>query len=461
VAPGFIDLHTHARRGIFERPAAENYIRQGVTTLFEGPDGSSPLPIAEFLAKLDAADAAVNVGTFVGHGSIRGAVFGRVNRAPAPEELEKMRQLARQAMFDGAFGLSTGLFYVPGSFATTEEVIELARVVGELGGIHTSHIRDEGDEMLESVRETIRIGEEGHLPTHVTHFKVVMGEANEGKSAQAIREIEEARARGVDVTMDQYPYNASSTSLQSVLPGWVLEGQRADVVRRLNDPALRARIEADTVQNLRRRRGGSLARVQIATFEPEPAWVGLTLEEIAVMRGIEPTLENGARLVMEMVSRYPARAIYHSISEPDLERILVHPLTAIASDGEVTQFGSASPHPRSYGTFTRVLGHYVRERKLLTLEDAVRKMTSLPAGRAGLSDRGLLRPGMAADVVIFDASRIGDRATYKKPHQQSEGVRHVIVNGEFVLRDGAMTGSRPGIVFRGPAHRPSKKPNAR
>jgi len=220
---------------------------------------------------------------------------------------------------------------------------------------------------------------------------------------------------------------------------------------RFRDPEIRRRIEAEVVVNLRTKRGGSLRNVQLANYEAEPALSGSTIEEIAVARGIDPTMENGARLILDLLERGPAGAIYHSISEPDLERILVHPLTAIASDGGVPIVGKDWPHPRSYGTFTRVLGHYVRERKLLPLEEAVRKMTSFPAQRAGLTDRGLLRPGMAADIVVFDPARIADRATYKNPHQHSEGVVHVLVNGELVLRDGALTGARPGRVLRGPA----------
>ena len=450
VAPGFIDLHTHARRGIFESPVAENYVRQGVTTLFEGPDGSAPLPIAEFLTKLEAARPAVNIGTFVGHGSIREAVLGLADRQPNEAELQRMRDLARQAMLDGAFGLSSGLFYVPGTFAKTEEVIELGRVVGELGGHHTSHMRDEAAGVVESVRETIRIGEEGRLPTHVTHHKVV-GAANVGMSCETLRLVEEARRRGVDVTVDQYPYTASATSLQVILPSWALEGGREQMLQRLQDPQTRARIESEVVVNLRTKRGGSLANVQLANYEADPTLSGSTIEEIAKARGIDPTMENGARLILDLLQRGPAGAIYHSINEPDLERILVHPLTAIASDGGVPIVGKDWPHPRSYGTFTRVLGHYVRERKLLPLEEAVRKMTSFPAQRAGLTDRGLLRPGMAADIVVFDPARITDRATYKNPHQHSEGVVHVLVNGELVLRAGALTGARPGRVLRGPA----------
>lgn len=462
VAPGFIDLHTHARRGIYDNPLAENYVRQGVTTVFEGPDGGSPLPIGEFLAKVAAAKPAVNFGTFVGQGSVRRAVMGTADRAASGAELEKMRGLVREAMQQGAFGLSTGLFYVPGTFTPIEELIELARVAGELGGIHISHIRDEASRVVDSVRETIRIGEEGRLPTQVTHHKV-MGKANRGKSAETLRLIEEARRRGVDASSDQYPYTASSTGLQSaLLPAWSLEGGRDEMLERLTQPALRKKIHAVVVHKiLEERGGGNPANIQIALAKADPSLNGKRLDEIVRSRGLELTVENAAETALRLLEQGEVRGIFHAISEPDLERILQHPTTMIASDGEVTTFGKASPHPRSYGTFPRVLGHYVRDRRLLTLEEAIRKMTSFPAQRVGLTDRGSLRPGMKADLVIFDADRVRDRATYEQPHQYPEGISAVLVNGVVVFEGGAMTGARPGVIVHGPAKTRSEERRAR
>jgi N-acyl-D-amino-acid deacylase len=452
VAPGFIDLHTHARRGIYDNPSAENYIRQGVTTIFEGPDGGSPLPIGEFLDKTAAVKPAVNFGTFVGQGSIREEVMGSVNRAATREEIEKMRGLVQQAMQQGAFGLSTGLYYVPGAFTPTEEVVALAKVAGELGGIHISHMRDEAAGVVDSVRETIRIGEEGGLPTQVTHHKV-MGAPNRGKSSETLRLVEEARRRGVDASSDQYPYTASSTSLQSaLLPSWALEGRREDMLKRLADPVQRQKIRAAAMRKIREERGGGNPRnIQIAAAEKDPSLNGKRLDEIVRSRGLEVTIENAAETVLRLLEQGAVRGIFHAISEPDMERILQHPTTMIASDGEVVIFGKASPHPRSYGTFPRVLSLYVREKKLLSLEEAIRKMTSFPAQRVGLTDRGLIRPGMKADVVIFDPGRIRDRATYEQPHQYPEGISAVFVNGIVVFEGGAMTGARPGVILRGPA----------
>jgi dihydroorotase/N-acyl-D-amino-acid deacylase len=459
VAPGFIDLHSHARRGIFEVPSAENYVRQGVTTLVEGPDGSSALPLGPFLDKLEALGPGVNFASLVGHGSIREAVLGRANRAPAAAELARMQELVRQAMREGAFGLSTGLFYVPGSFARTDEVIALARVAGELGGIHTSHMRDEAGLVLESVKETIAIGEEGHLPTQLTHHKMI-GRAAWGRSAESLRLVQEARERGVDVTIDQYPYTASSTALAAaLLPAWALEGGAEPLRRRLADPAERARILEVVKDKIRNERGGGDPRnIAIAACGFDRTLEGRTLADILQGRGLPPTLENAGVLALEIVERGGASAIFHAISEEDVERILVSPYTMIASDGEIPAFGQGAPHPRSYGTFARVLAVYVREKKLLTLEEAVRKMTSLPAARLGLGDRGVLRPGMKADLVVLDPGTIRDRATFEKPHQYAEGVSLVIVNGEVVLDAERMTGARPGRVLRGPAFVRPKAP---
>jgi dihydroorotase/N-acyl-D-amino-acid deacylase len=451
VAPGFIDIHTHARRGIFTVPTADNYVRQGVTTLVEGPDGSSPLPIAAFLAKVDATRIVPNFATFVGQGSVREQVMGNVDRAATPDELAQMKEVVRQAMHDGAFGLSTGLLYVPGTFTPTDEVIALAKEAGLLGGIHISHMREEASGVVDSVKETIRIGEEGRLPTQVTHHKIV-GKANWGRSRDTLREMEEARARGVDVTIDQYPYTASSTGISVLFPRWALEGTDADVHARIADAAQRARIKAAIVENLEVDRGGGDPRnVQIANCPWDPSLAGLTLADLVRARGEAVSFDTAAEVVIDIVRRGDAQGIFHAIDEADLRRILVSPLTMIGSDGEVTQFGEASPHPRGYGTFVRVLGRYVRDEKVLSLEEAIRKMTSFPAARLGLADRGILRPGMKADLVVFDPARVGDRATFEQPHQYAEGVSRVFVNGAAVFDGSSMSAARPGRALRGPA----------
>jgi len=452
VSPGFIDIHTHARRGIFEVPTADNYTRQGVTTIFEGPDGGSPVPLRPFMEKLAATRLAPNFGMFIGQGSIREKVIGSIDRKATPAEIDQMRVLVRQGMRDGAFGLSTGLFYVPGIFTATDEVIELAKEAGALGGIHVSHMRNEAAGVLDSVRETIAIGERGGLPTQITHHKII-GTGNWGRSVDTLRLVDEARARGVDVTIDQYPYTASSTAVQMLFPPWALEGGQAGIARRLKDPAERARIKAAVIENIKYDRGGGDPKnVTVASCAWDPSLAGKSLAEITRARGQEPTLENAAQTAIFIVERGGAQGIFHAIDEQDLERILKHPVTMVGSDGEVPIFGRAAPHPRSYGTFARVLASYVREKGLLTLEEAVRKMSSAPASRLRLPDRGVLRPGMKADLAVFDAARVRDKATFENPHQYAEGFVYVLVNGQVIYENGAMTSERPGRVLYGPAY---------
>lgn len=456
IAPGFIDIHTHARRGIFEVPTADNYVRQGVTTIIEGPDGSSPVPLGPFLAKLDSLPKSINIGSFIGQGTVRAAVIGDVNRRPTPEELDKMRSLVEQGMRDGAFGLSSGLFYVPGTFTPTEEVIELARVAARFGGIYISHMRNEASGVIDSVKETIAIGERGGLPTQVTHHKII-GPGNWGKSVDTLRLIDEARARGVDATIDQYPYTASSTSIQAaLLPAWAQEGGRQAVLARLKDPATRAKIKAESAQIIRLERGGGDPKnIVIAGCGWDSSLAGKNLADITRLRGMEPTVENAAEAGLWIVENGGCSGIFHAINEADLERILRHPATMIGSDGEIPIFGKDNPHPRSYGTFARVLAVYVRERKTITLEEGVRKMSAFPAARLGLMDRGLLRPGMKADIAVFDPARVRDAATFDRPHQYAEGFSLVVVNGQVVFERDKMTAARPGRVLykRQPAER--------
>ncbi|HEY2016083.1 MAG TPA: D-aminoacylase, partial [Bryobacteraceae bacterium] len=452
VAPGFIDIHSHGRRGIFNVPTAENYLREGVTTFIEGPDGSSPLPLATFFETVGKTPISVNIGSMVGQGSIRQQVVGLANRKATPDEIVKMKELAAQGMRDGAFGLSTGLFYVPGNFTPTEEVIELAKVVGRMGGIHISHMREEAGHVLDSVRETIRIGEEGGLPTQITHHKII-GQPNWGQSVESLKLVEEARARGVDVTIDQYPYTASSTGIASLFPQWALEGGQKSTLERLSAPAERARIKATVVQNIKFDRGaGDPKNVQIVNCGFDRTLAGKNLADITRARGVEVTIENAAETAIELLTKGGCSAIYHAINEEDVVRIMRSPYTMIGSDGDIPVFGQASPHPRSYGTFARVLGVYVREKHVLTLEDAVRRMSGYPAERLKIWDRGLVRPGMKADVVIFDPAHVGDRSQYDKPHQYSVGFRDVIVNGKLALHNDQVTSERPGRVLYGPAH---------
>lgn len=452
VAPGFIDIHSHGDRGILRVPTAENYLREGVTTIVSGPDGSSALPLAPFLESVSKKGISINYSTMVGQGTIRTQVVGLANRKATPEEIERMKQLTAQAMRDGAFGLSSGLYYVPGNFTPIEEVIELAKVAGAMGGMYISHMREEASHSLDSVRETIRIGEEGGLPTQVTHHKII-GKANWGMSVETLKLVEQARARGVDVTIDQYPYTASGTGIAALFPQWALEGGQKSVVERLSAPETRARIKTVIVGNLKFDRGGGDPKnVSISGCSFDPALAGKDLAEITSQRGAAVNFENVADTAMELQAKGGCGAIYHAIGEEDVVRIMKSPYTMIASDGEIPVFGTASPHPRSYGTFARVLGVYVREQQVLTLEEAVRRMSGYPAERLKMWDLGILRPGMKADVVIFDPATVSDKADFRKPHQYSVGFRDVLVNGKFAMRNGEITAERPGRVIYGPAH---------
>ncbi len=455
VAPGFIDLHAHLEP-LPQMPDAESHVRQGVTTALGGPDGGGPWPFGPYLDRVGAQGLGMNVGYLVGHGSVRRAVLGTADRAPGDAELARMRRMVAQAMGEGAFGLSTGLLYVPGTYATTEEVIALARAAADSGGIYTSHLRQEGLGLLEGVAEAIRIGREAGIPVVLTHHKAV-GRAMWGRSVATLAMIDSARAAGVDVMADQYPYTASSTSLDVLVPAWALAGGDSALARRLADPALRDSVRRGVVFNLENDRGGGdLRRVQFSRVGWKPDLEGRTLHDWVLERGLAPTLERAAELVLEGVRAGGASMIYHVMDEGDVRRIMRHPWTAIASDGRLSRPGQGVPHPRAYGTFPRVLGHYVREAGVLTLEDAVRKMTALPAARLGLADRGRVAEGLAADLVVFDPASVADRATFTEPHQYPAGIDYVLVNGQVTVDGGRMTEIRAGRVLRrfAPARRP-------
>ena len=453
VVPGFIDIHSHAVRsdptdGIFRWPDAENLIRQGVTTVIGGPDGSSPLPITDTMTALEKNPASVNFGTFVGHGSIRGLIVGEEDRMPTDEELDSMRAEVRKAMEAGAFGLSSGLIYLPGRFATTEEVIELSKVAAEYNGLYISHMREEGLDLLKSVAETIRIGEEGGLPTQLTHHKVV-GAPMWGKSVDTLRMVDEAIARGVDVSIDQYPYTASSTSLTILFPGWALDGGRPALLERIADPEQRARLRADIVFRIETDRGGDdPANVQLSNCPHDTTLNGLNLAEVLRQQETDVSHGNAADLLMKLVEAGNCSAVFHAINEEDVKRIMAHPVTMPSSDGGIEGPSERVPHPRNYGTFSRVLGHYVREESVMPFHTAVHKMARLPADRINLSDRGRIEPGAIADVVVLDPGAVIDTAVFGNPHQYAEGAHHVFVAGQAVLLDAGMTGARPGRVLR-------------
>lgn len=449
VAPGFIDNHAHIQTTIHEHPLAENFIRQGITTILASlHSGAQPWPLDEYAASLHMAP---NVGFFAGHSWTRRQVLGLENRAPRPDELDEMKALVEETMRQGALGLSTGLVYVPANYAATEEVIELAKVAARYGGIYVSHMRNEATGVLESVAEVIRIADEAGIPAQINHHKVV-GEPQWGWSERTLAMIDSARAAGLDIKLDLYPYTASSTSSNVLFPQWALAGGRDAFAGRIANPETRARI----VEEMRRiyvyeRAGNDMSRIQFRTLRSHRGYDGKRLADLAADRGIPNTVDAAVELLIELQLAGGFSAIYHVMDDGDVQRIMRHPFAMIETDGDLVSYGVGHPHPRSYGAFPRVLGHYVRELNVLSLEEAIRKMTSLPAGQIGQYERGRIADGMYADITVFDAETIADRATYTDPHQYAVGIRHVIVNGVPIIRNGALTGERPGRVLRGPA----------
>jgi N-acyl-D-amino-acid deacylase len=450
LAPGFIDVHTHVE-SIYSLPAAENFIRMGVTSLVTGNCGTSATDVSEFLGRMKEKPIAVNLGTLVAHGSVRRKVMGLDDRAPTPDEMKKMEDLVEQAMKDGAVGLSTGLIYVPGTYAKTDEITALARIVGRYGGLYATHMRNEGEKVADAIRESIQIGEQAGLPVEISHFKI-SNKKLWGQSPMTIGLVRDARARGLMVTVDQYAYTASSTSLDSRLPTWLRAGGLEEAKKRLADKATRERVISEMKEGLRRSGFKDYSYAMVASYDPDRSFNGKSIAEITKQVRGKNDITSQIEQIVAMYEAGGASMVYHGMNEDDVQRIMREPFTMIASDSGVRQADESIPHPRGYGNNARVLGHYVRELQVISLEDAVRKMTSLPAQTCGFRDRGLIREGFAADMVIFDERTIIDQATFDKPHQFPIGISDVIVNGDLVLANGVMTEARPGIALRGPGY---------
>ena len=450
LAPGFIDVHTHVE-SIYNQPAAENFIRMGVTSLVTGNCGTSTTEVAEFLARSKQQPLGVNLATLIAHGSVRRKVMGLVDREPTPDEMKRMEALVEQGMKDGAVGLSTGLIYVPGTYAKTEEIVELARIVARYGGIYSTHMRNEGEKVVDAIRESIQIGETAGLPVEISHFKIASRKLW-GQSPVTVGLVREARARGLMVTVDQYAYTASSTSLDSRLPAWLRAGGLDEGKKRLTDKATRDRVVSEMKEALKRSGFKDYSYAMVANYEPDRSFNGRSIAEITQQARGKKDIKSQTEQIIAMYEAGGAGMVYHGMSEDDVQHIMREPFTMIASDSGVRQIDESVPHPRGYGNNVRVLGRYVRELQLLSLEDAIRKMTSLPAQTFGFRDRGMVREGFAADLVIFDEKTIADRATFDKPHQYPVGMSYVIVNGEVVFANEQMTSARPGVALRGPAY---------
>jgi N-acyl-D-amino-acid deacylase len=451
ITPGFIDMHAHIDP-ITRLPEARSMVSQGVTTAIGGPDGSAPWPLAPYLQQLERQGVGLNVCLLVGHNSVRRGVMALDDRAPTTAELARMRAMVGEAMDDGAWGISTGLKYLPGSFAKIDEVIALSREAAARGGYYTSHLREEGLGLMDAVKEAIEIGRQAKIPIVLTHHKVI-GQPMWGKSRETLALVDAARKAGIDVMMDQYPYTATYTGITVLVPAWARAGGTAKFKARLKDPALRAKIKKEIIFNIvNDRGGGDLRRVQFGLVKWQRELEGKTLHDWAVMKGLKPTPETGAELVIEAIQKGGASCIYHVLDEGDVARIMRHPFTMVGSDGRLTEPGTGHPHPRWYGAFPRVLGHYVREKKVLPLAEAVRKMTSLSAARVGLAQRGQVKPGWFADLVVFDPKTIIDKATFEKPHQYPEGIHHVFINGTAAIEGGKFLKVRAGKVLRRASH---------
>jgi N-acyl-D-amino-acid deacylase len=446
VAPGFIDVHTHADR-IDRRPLAENFVRMGVTTIIAGNCGSSALAIGEALQRIHDVGVAVNVGTLIGHNTVRASVMGRENRDATVSDLRRMKALVFRGMAEGALGFSTGLQYVPGMYARVSEIIELARVAANERGLYATHMRNEGTELDAALAESIRLADLLDIPLQISHLKID-SRREWGRAADVLAVLDAARRRGVKVQADQYAYTAGSSSLSIRFPGWVLEGGAEATAARLRSASDWERVRREMQGMLEERGFDDLSWATVASYTPDPSLNGLTMTEVAARLVGETSADAQLEAARRLMIGGGASMVYHFMREDDIERIMRDPFVSIAADASAIEFGAGVPHPRGYGNNARVLGEYVRERQMLPLEEAIRKMTSLPARHFGLEERGEIRPGAAADLVVFDAARVRDTATYARPHAYPEGIAAVLANGIIVVRGGAHTGARPGQVLR-------------
>ena len=484
VAPGFIDAHSHSDGGVLVYPQMESTLAQGITTVVAGQCGGSPAPIDpdmrelleerytkqmppgiefkitwttfdEYLNRMEEVGVGANIAHHVGHSTVRIAAMGFDARQPTEAELEEMRRLTEEAMESGAYGLSTGLIYPPGMYATTDEIVELAKVAARYVGVYDSHIRGEGATLLKAVAEAIGIGERAGLPVHISHHKAA-GKSVWGMSVETLRMMEEARSRGVDVTFDQYPYRAGSTSLVTLLPPWAHDGGMEKLLERLGDEEDRVRMRRDIEtglpgwENFAGALGWENIMISYVRTEENKAAEGKNLVEVKEMRGEPDEFTALYKLLLE--EEGAAGMVIFAMQEEDVRRIMKHPLHMVGTDASSVAstgpFAMGKPHPRHFGTYPRILGRYVREHGVLRLEEAVRKMTSFPAQRFGILDRGLLRPGMWADITIFDPETVIDHATYQDPHQLPDGIPYVIVNGIVAVDKGRCTGALAGKVLR-------------
>lgn len=447
VAPGFIDVHTHADE-VVDIPRAENFLRMGVTTIVAGNCGGSALDVGKAFADIEEKRISIDFATLIGHNTVRHeAMGGDFDRPPTAEELEKKKSLVDHAMKDGAVGLSTGLIYLPGVFSKTDEIVELAKVASAYDGIYASHMRHEDARIYEALDEVFRIAREARIRAEVSHIKLG-GERCWGQANQVLAYIEKARAGGLDITQDQYAYTASSTGISQLIPDEAFDGGRSKFLERLADPTEKAKI-VNAMRGILSNRGGKdYSYAVIASYSHDKSFNGLNIVEASKkMRGSD-SLDDQIETILEIQKNGGASGVFHGMNEEDLQKFMRHPNTMIACDSGLRKLGEGVPHPRGYGNNARVLARYVRELKVLRLEDAIRKMTSLPANSFRLKQRGELREGNWADIVVFDPEKVRVPATYNDPHHYAVGIPYVLVNGVLVIKRDEHTGAKPGMVLR-------------
>lgn len=447
VAPGFIDVHTHIEEDEKKEPMARNFIYDGVTTVITGNCGLSDSDIGQYLSMIDSLRTSVNVAALIGHNNVRKAVMGTANREPSEAEMQQMESLVEKAMLAGAVGLSTGLIYIPGTYSSTSEVLRLAKVAARYNGVYASHMRDEADSVVQAIQEALHIGREAGLPVQISHFKL-SGQQNWGRSKETIPMIIKAREEGLDVTIDQYPYTASSTSLSTLLPDWVLADGQDSIKARLAKPVIRKQVKDYMLQRLAKRKLEHFSFPVVAYYHADTSLNGKSIEAVNRLKGRAHTAEMEAETIVQMMEKGGASMVFHGMSEDDVRNIMRYPFNMFASDASIRIFQQGNPHPRGYGTNARVLGKYVRDEQVMLLEDAIRRMTSLPATKFGLRNRGLLIEGYAADLVVFNDKEVKDQSTFEKPHQYSTGFHYVLVNGVLTVDQGKHTGARAGKAIR-------------
>lgn len=451
VAPGFIDVHTHIEEDEVKNPLASNFIHDGVTTVITGNCGSSSWPIGDYLSMLDSLKLSVNVATLAGHNDIRRLVMGEANRKPDEGEMQAMQMAMKNAMQQGAMGLSTGLIYTPGLYANTDEITALAIVAAAFHGVYATHMRDEGDSIVPAIKEAIEVCKAAQIPLQVSHFKV-SGPQNWGRSEETLALIQSARAAGLEVVIDQYPYTASSTSLSTLLPDNLLDGGYDAAVLRLQNPATRKSVIDYMLSKLAKRKLEHYGYAVVAWYQPDSTLNGKTIEAINLQFDRPHTALAEANTILDLLLKSNAGMVFHGMSMTDVAYIAAYPFNIPASDASIRIFGAGQPHPRGYGTHSLFLRQMVREQQIVSLEEAIRRMTSLPAMQFNIPQRGLLLPGYYADIVVFDPKLVTDLATYEKPHQYAMGYSYVFVNGIQVLENDIQNKARPGQVIYGPGY---------